>query len=145
MFLTANSKLVDRLGSEMLEETDVPLTWYEVLLYLRESPDQRLRMHELADSLLLSRSAATRFIDRMQEAGLVERTTCDDDRRGTYVAMTDRGREAFSRAAPVHLAGIDQHFARLIDAREATVIGEVMERILAALEPGRRAGAGSAP
>ncbi|NIR40088.1 MAG: MarR family transcriptional regulator, partial [Actinobacteria bacterium] len=59
-----------------------------VLLHLHEAPDGRLRMHELAGSLMLSRSAATRFVDRMEQAGLVTREACDTDRRGMFVVLT---------------------------------------------------------
>jgi DNA-binding MarR family transcriptional regulator len=128
-FLTAASTVVDRLGREMEEETGLPLTWYEVLLYLREAEGGRLRMHELAESLLLSRSAVTRFVDRMEEGGLVRRTDCRDDRRGTFVEATPLGIERFMSAAPVHLRGISEHFAGLIDDGEAAVIASAMERV----------------
>lgn len=129
--LTAHAALVDVLGSEMKAELGLPLSWYEVLLYLNESESSTLRMHELAESLLLSRSAATRFVERMESAGLVDRRPCETDRRGTQVAMTAAGREAFATAAPFHLEGIKRHFSDLIDDGEAVLITAVMSRIAA--------------
>lgn len=128
-FLVAHTEIIDRLGREMEEETGLSLHWYEVLYYLAQAEDGRLRMHELAESLLLSRSAATRFVERMEKAGLVARFTCEEDRRGTFVGLTDEGRAALATAAPLHLRGIDEHFARLVTEEEAAVIGRVMHRL----------------
>ena len=132
MFLTAHARVVDRLSRELEESTDLPLAWYEVLLYLREASAGKLRMHELADSLLLSRSAVTRFVDRMVDAGLVERTTCDSDRRGTFVEATALGTERFRAAAPIHLRGIAEHFTDLISDEESVVLAGALSRIAAA-------------
>lgn len=131
--LQAQKAVLDRLESEMEAEAGLPLGWYEVLLYLQESPTGRLRMHELADSLLLSRSAATRFIDRMETADLVERVQCPSDRRGLELVMTESGREMFRKAGRVHLRGIQEHFAAHLTAEESTVLERAMERVLAAV------------
>jgi DNA-binding MarR family transcriptional regulator len=130
--LTAHAETVDVLGAEMQAEFDLPLSWYEVLLYLHESGEGRLRMHELAESLLLSRSAATRFVDRMERAGLVTREICESDRRGAFVVMTDRGRGVFRQAAPFHLAGVRRHFMDHLSDDEATVMAEALRRVVAA-------------
>lgn len=146
MFLTAHARVVDRLGRELEDRCGLPLAWYEVLLYLREAPTGRLRMHELADSLLLSRSAATRFVDRMVEAGLVQRTTCESDRRGTFIELTEHGSAEFREAAPVHLAGIARHFTDLLSGDEAEVLAAALERIAVAAgsyEPSRPESSGS--
>lgn len=129
-FLTAHAEVVDVLAGELLEERDIPLHWYEVLLYLGESEHGRLRMHELAESLLLSRSATTRFIDRIERAGLVRRTPCSEDGRGLFVELTDKGRRVFREAAPVHLRGIDEHFTSLLSEREAQLMTEAFTRIV---------------
>jgi DNA-binding MarR family transcriptional regulator len=118
----------------MESETELPLTWYEVLLLLNESEGAQLRMHELAESRLLSRSAMTRFIDRMEAAGLVGRVTCDADRRGTFVTMTELGRGRFREAAVVHLRGIEEHFARHVTDAEAEVLAASMRRVVTGLD-----------
>ncbi|HHC08678.1 MAG TPA: MarR family transcriptional regulator [Actinobacteria bacterium] len=131
--LTAHAELIDRLGKEMETATGLPLNWYEVLLHLTEAPEGRLRMHELADTLLLSRSAASRFVDRMERAGLVARVRCEADRRGTYIVLTEAGRRAFAEAAPIHLDGIRRHFADLLDDAEAARLEETMLRLVDAV------------
>lgn len=132
LFLTAHSEVIDALASELQAERDLPLTWYEVLLYLSRAEDGRLRMHELAESLLLSRSALTRLVDRVERAGYVERVTCESDRRGLFVQLTESGRQAFAAAAPVHLRGIEEHFTGMLSPTEARTIARVMARIVEA-------------
>ena len=131
--LQAQAAVVDRLEAEMNDAVGLPLAWYEVLLMLEEAPTGRLRMHELAELLVLSRSAVTRFVDRMVAAGLVERLVCDSDGRGYELAMTDGGRQMFRRAGRIHLRGIRQHFAAHVAADEAAVIETAMLRVRAAL------------
>ena len=116
----------------MEREAGLSLGWYEVLLHLEESPEGQLRMSELADSMLLSRSAATRFVDRMESAGLVARSECESDRRGHDVTMTRQGREMFRKAGRIHLRGIKEHFAAHLSQEEATVLERTMRRIAAA-------------
>lgn len=132
-FLTAHAAVIDVLGKDLESAVGLPLTWYEVLLYLQESEVGRLRMHELAESLLLSRSAATRLVDRMEAADLVSRESCVTDGRGTFVVVTEHGRDVFRRAAPVHLAGIDRYFTSNITAAQAKDMSESLGSILAGL------------
>lgn len=132
-FLTAHAGLIDRLGEEMEAETGLPLPWYEVLLLIYESDDRQLRMHELAESRLLSRSAMTRFVDRMEAAGLVHRESCVSDRRGTFVTATDLGKKRFREAGRVHLRGIEEHFARRVAEAEAATLTTMMDRIVVGL------------
>lgn len=133
LLLTVHAELIDVLAGEMADECDgLPLTWYEVLLLLYEA-EAPLRMHELADSLLLSRSATTRFVDRMVDAGLVAREAATADRRGVFVGLTARGREVFAAAAPRHLDGIRRHFSAHLTDHEAEVVAGALERVLAAV------------
>jgi DNA-binding MarR family transcriptional regulator len=132
-FLTVYARVVGRLERELADEVDLPLTWYEVLLLLREAPDGRLRMHELADSRLLTRSAATRLVDRIEAAGLVTRSASEADRRGTFVELSPKGLATLRRAAPVHLRGIATHFTSHLSDEEAAVLSTVMARITAEL------------
>ena len=138
--LEAHSAAIDILSRELAEEHDLPLAWYEVLLYLSEADEGHLRMHELAESLLLSRSAATRFIDRMEEAGLVTRQACPTDRRGMFVVLTAQGRRRFVEAAPTHLAGITRTFSDHVTDEEARIMVDVLGRVKSALCDGVTAG-----
>lgn len=137
--LTAHSKVIARLDAELQAEGGIALDWYEVLLLLHES-EGGLRMHELADAQLLSRSAATRLVDRMVAAGLVGRRTAEEDRRGTFVDLTADGLATLRRTAPIHLRGIHDHFTQHLSDEEAVVIADAMRRIATALGVGLRSG-----
>jgi DNA-binding MarR family transcriptional regulator len=130
LFLQAHSALVDRLEHELKEGYGLQLTWYEVLLRLAAAPEGRLRMTELAGSLLLSKSGVTRLIDRMEAAGLVARGTCASDRRGSFALLTDEGRALQKEAAPVHLRGVEEHFLGLLSPQEAQVLASAFAKLL---------------
>jgi DNA-binding MarR family transcriptional regulator len=98
------------LDQEMQDEFGIALTWYEILARLHGAPDNRIRMQELAGLTLFSRSGLTRLVDRMDNAGLVTREQCPEDRRGTYAVLTDKGSDTFERAMEAHIRGIKRHF-----------------------------------
>lgn len=136
-FLHAHATVVERLDHELQEEQNLPLTWYEVLLHLSSARDDRLRLSELASCLLLSRSGITRLMDRMVDAGLVERQPCVTDRRGAFAVLSPGGLDRLRKAAPVHLRGVQQHFAAHLDAGEIEAIRSGLEKVAAG---GRRLG-----
>ncbi len=127
--LRAHAALLETMARELEEERQLPLTWYEVLLRLNGAPDRRLRMSDLARSVLLSRSGLTRVVDKMVEVGLVARVSCATDRRGFFAALTPAGRARLRGAAPVHLRGIDQHFGARLSDEEAKAIGAALGRV----------------
>ncbi|MGD9932597.1 MAG: MarR family winged helix-turn-helix transcriptional regulator [Dehalococcoidia bacterium] len=133
-FITAYSRLTDVLERELQAERDMPLTWYDVLVVLQEAPGQQLRMHDLAEQVLLSRAGLTRLVDRMTTAGLVERIPCPEDRRGTYVRITNSGRKANLEAAPVHLGGVREHFTRHLSAKELSAMRTAFDRVVEGLK-----------
>ena len=133
--ISSHAALLDRLGEELQEETDLPLPWYEVLLWLAQAPDGHLRMGELAGSLLLTPSGVTRLVDRMEAAGLVEREQCPNDRRGWNAVITADGRARLRAASPVHLRGIEEHFGSLLSDEEAEVLATALGRVLGKLRP----------
>jgi DNA-binding MarR family transcriptional regulator len=94
-------------------------------------------MQELSESVLLSKSGLSRLVDRMEEAGLVRRERCEDDRRGWFTVLTEQGRSALRRAAPIHLRGIQEHFARHLDDEEARVLATALARVSAAARADR--------
>ena len=131
-FLHGHLLLTSTLGREMEAETGLPLTWYDVLLNLNEAGG-RLRMQELARAVLLSKSGLTRLVDRMVTAGYVGRQPDAGDRRGMLAVLTDEGKAALRRAAPVHLRGIDEHFGRHLSEEEAEVVLAVFDRVRSTL------------
>ena len=128
-FLHANAALSHVLGHELEEAQGLPLSWYDVLLKLHEAGGQ-LRMQELANAVLLSKSGLTRLVDRMERDGLVSRQPCVSDRRGWLAVLTPQGQARLRKAGPVHLRGIEQHFGRFVDEREARVLRDVCDRLL---------------
>ncbi len=133
--LASHAALLDQLGEELQEEKSLPLPWYEVLLWLNQAPEGRLRMGELAGSLVLTPSGVTRLVDRMEAEGLVQRQQCPSDRRGWHAVITPAGRARLRAASPVHLRGVERHFGRHLSDEEADVLTEVLGRILDDLRP----------
>ncbi|HVF33659.1 MAG TPA: MarR family transcriptional regulator [Acidimicrobiales bacterium] len=131
-FLHGHLVLTGVLSREMETETGLPLTWYDVLLNLNEAGG-RLRMQELARSIVLSKSGLTRLVDRMVTAGYLAREPAEGDRRGLLAVLTPAGKNALRAAAPVHLRGIEQHFGRHVTPEEATVVRAVFDRVRNAL------------
>jgi DNA-binding MarR family transcriptional regulator len=134
-FLHGHLVLTGVLEREMEAETGLPLTWYDVLLNLNAAGG-RLRMQELARSIVLSKSGLTRLVDRMVAAGYLCREPAEGDRRGLLAVLTPEGKEALRRAAPIHLRGIEEHFGRHVSDEEAAVVQAVFDRVRAALADG---------
>ena len=128
-FIQAHSALISILEHELETEKGLPLSQYEVLLRLNLSPERRMRMQDLAGSILLSKSGVTRLVDRMVDAGLVQRAACDSDRRVTYAAITEKGRGVLADAAPVHLKGIEEHFSKFLSQDEAKVVSTALLKV----------------
>jgi DNA-binding MarR family transcriptional regulator len=128
--LRAHDQLTRVLDADLSEAHGLPLASYEVLLFLANAPDGRMRMSELADSVLLSRSGLTRLVDRLAADGLVERIQCPEDARGLYAAITEAGRRRFAEARKTHLAGIRGRFLDNYSAAELRRFGQLWSRIL---------------
>ena len=129
-FLATHRQLVAELDSELEREHGLALVSYEVLLHLNEAEDHSLRMGDLADHLLLSRSGLTRLVDRLVARGLVERHSCPSDRRGTYARLTPEGLARFEEARPTHLRGVREHFLSHIPARDLDRLAAIWQRVL---------------
>ena len=127
--LHTHRELVTRLDAELEREHGLPLTSYEVLISLADAPGERLRMGELADALLLSRSGLTRLVDRLERQGLVERERCEDDARGWFAALTPAGRRKLRTARPAHRADVRRHFLERLDDEDLDALGRAWEKL----------------
>jgi len=127
--LRAHSSITRALDAELTSEHGLPLSSYEVLLYLAGAPEGRLRMSELADSVLLSRSGLTRLIDRLARDGLIERVRCDQDQRGWFAQITPAGRQTFAAARRTHLEGVRELFLRHFSRDELRELARFWERV----------------
>ena len=130
-FLQAHAAIIRRLEDELLGEQSVSLADFDVLAQLASAPEHRLRMSELADRALLSRSGMTRRVDRLESAGLVAREGCPSDRRGAFAVLTVEGVRQLRTALPTHLRGIDRHFLDLLQPDEVACLSTVMGRLTA--------------
>lgn len=127
--LRAHVALIELMDRELQADCGVPLAWYDVLVEVAHSPDGEIRMSELADRVLLSRSWLTRRVTQLEEAGLLRRRTAEGDQRGVCAALTPRGRETFRDMERSHSASIQRHFSRHLSPEDAEVIAQVFTRV----------------
>src|ERR687895_2772984 len=127
--LRVHAGMTRALDAELVREHRLPLSSYEVLLFLADSPGGRLRMSELADGVLLSRSGLTRLVDRMERDGLLRRERCEDDQRGYFAEITDEGRALFGRARKTHLDGVRERFLGHLSREEQRTLAGLWEKV----------------
>ena len=138
VLLTAHATLIERIETALAEAGLPPLGWYDVLWALESAAGRQLRMHELAEHVVLSRSNLTRLADRLQDAGLIERTAAAEDRRGAYCVITAAGRAPRRRMWPVYQDAVERYFGAHISEKEATQMGEILARIARAVRAAPR-------
>jgi DNA-binding MarR family transcriptional regulator len=128
-FMRAQAHVSRRLDEDLRAEHGLSLQEYVALLFLAEAPERRMRMGHLADSLTLSKSGATRLIDRLVGDGLVARVTCSSDLRGAEAALTETGLNRLRTAAPTHLRGIADYFLSAIEGADLQVVERTMQSV----------------
>jgi DNA-binding MarR family transcriptional regulator len=129
-FLRAHATLVRELDDELTRAHDLPLSSYDVLVQLASTAGDEMRMSQLADAVLLSRSGLSRLVARLVDQGLVERRECDSDGRGAFATLTDEGRRRLEEARETHRGGVRERFlSRLSDAQQRQ-LGSAWKRIL---------------
>jgi DNA-binding MarR family transcriptional regulator len=132
-FLRASIRLMERLDAE-LEDYGISLADYEILVHLSAEPSRGLRMTELAARTLVSRSGLTRRLDRLVQAGLVERRSCPTDRRGVIAVITSAGRRRLKEAAPTHLHGVRSHFISQLKNQDLRVFAQSLNAVVESSE-----------
>ncbi|MFJ4651321.1 MarR family winged helix-turn-helix transcriptional regulator [Nocardia sp. NPDC088792] len=126
--LQVHAKLVPELDAELRRATGLPLSWYDVLLEL-DGP-QRLRMSDLGERVVLSRTRVSRLVTELEAQGLVRRESNPDDGRSAFVAITDDGRRRFREAAPHYLAGIERRMGGPLDPTELDTVANALRKVL---------------
>jgi DNA-binding MarR family transcriptional regulator len=121
-FLRAHARVTRCLEGDLIAEQRLTLAAYDVLEALTEAPEQRLRMTELADVVLLSRSGVTRLVDRLERLGLVRRVRVDSDGRGVQAVITERGEGRLRMAASTHRHGVARYFLNAADGELETLV-----------------------
>ena len=127
--LRAHAELTKELDAELAREHNLPLSSYEVLLYLADAPEGRMRMAELADSVLISRSGLTRLVDRLEREGLLKRERCESDARGYFAEITPKGRRLFDAARRTHLDGVRARFLSRFSRDELRAMGALWQKL----------------
>lgn len=128
-FLFAQAAVLRTLENELLDEEHISLAEYDALVQLALPADRRLRMSELAERLVISRSGVTRLVDRLESQGLVQRSHCAPDGRGAYAVLTKAGLARLRAAVPTHLRHVDEHFLSLLSPEELEAIERAMTTV----------------
>jgi len=139
LFFESAMALLDVLDAELEQEAGISQRWYDVLVHLEESPNG-VPMSALADRILYSKSGFTRVVDRMEEAGLIQRVRPENDRRTILVVLTETGAATLLRARSYHRDGIDRHFAQHLTDADVKALTKALEKVSAharPLRPGR--------
>jgi DNA-binding MarR family transcriptional regulator len=124
-----HSAIVGRLQEGLAAVDLPPLPWYEVLATVADAPEQRMKMGDLAESLVITRGGLTKLVDRLIKAGLMERTFCETDRRVSYATLLPAGEEMLAEMRPVVIAELRSAFSAKLSAAEAEGLRETLERV----------------
>lgn len=133
LWLQAHQLAMNAIENDLAAAELPPLAWYDVLWTLEQAEDGRLRMADLAQRVLVTRSNLTRLVDRIEGAGLLRREHCAEDRRGFYAVLSEEGRQLRQRMWPVYRASLNRHVEGFVDERERAVLQAVFTRMRAAL------------
>ena len=138
--LRAHARLSRRLDEELQANHALSLAEYDALLQLANEPGRRLRMSVLAERVLLSRSGITRLVDRLEAAGMVERSVCPTDARGAMAALTPAGLDRLRAASGTHLDGVARYFLDVVTAEDRAAIRRGLDAVSARIAAGGEAG-----
>ncbi|SHF84108.1 MarR family winged helix-turn-helix transcriptional regulator [Geodermatophilus nigrescens] len=136
-WLYSTQLLNDRLERELMRATGIPTAYYEILVQLSETPSRQMRMSELADRCLSSRSRLSHAVSRLEERGWVRRQECAEDGRGLLAVLTDEGFAALEAAAPVHVEGVRTHLFDQLTPEQVEAMRDLGETLLRHLDPSR--------
>lgn len=130
--LSATYAAVSLRLQEALAQGDYPpLPWFEVLATIAAAPEQRLRMGELAEALVMTRGGLTKLVDRLVKAGLLERTFCESDRRVSYATLLPAGSELLEEMRPVVAEELETAFSAKLSVEEANGLSDTLGRVRA--------------
>ena len=131
LIVRSHRLLTDRLGRELEQDVGIPLVFFDVLINVGAAPEGRVTMSRLSNDIALTTGGVTRLVDRMVDAGLVERSACPGDRRSIHVILTAEGRDVLDRAVAAHIEGIDRHLMTHLSDTDRTNLATALTKILA--------------
>ena len=132
-YIIASRRLLDALDED-LSAHDLSMADYEVLAQLSDAPDRTMRMSELAEVAMISRSRLSHRIKVMEREGWVRREACPDDKRGYFAIMTPKGWKAIVAAAPDHVASVRGRFLDVLDREDQKILAEIFDRVAARIK-----------
>jgi DNA-binding MarR family transcriptional regulator len=132
--LRSHAHLMAALDHELREEQNLTLPEYEVMAFLSEAPESRMRMSDLAEQARVSPSALTRRIDRLEREGFVERLRCPEDGRVTWASLTRAGLRRLTQAAPTHVRGVREHYLSHLSRSDLRALADSLERVAASID-----------
>jgi DNA-binding MarR family transcriptional regulator len=130
LIVRSHRLLTDRLGRELEQDVGIPLVFFDVLINVGAAPEGRVTMSRLSNDIALTTGGVTRLVDRMVEAGLVERQACPSDRRSIHVILTPEGRTVLDRAIAAHIEGIDRHLMAHLSDKDRANLATALTKIL---------------
>ncbi|MDB6034275.1 MAG: transcriptional regulator, MarR family [Verrucomicrobiales bacterium] len=128
--LRIHAELTSRIEADLEAQGHISLTWYDVLLVLDNAPEKQLRMNEIAEKIVLSRSALSRSAAKLVEEGYIKKETCPEDERGAFAVLTKKGQQALAQARPVYWAGIQKYFAAGLTEGEINQLVSTFEKVM---------------
>jgi DNA-binding MarR family transcriptional regulator len=126
--LVVHAHVTQQLDAQMHAEHGMSVSAYEVLMFLADAPEHRMRMSDIAQSVLLSRSGCTRLVDRLVELGYVTRCASSTDGRGLYAQLTAEGLEKAHAARATHREGVREFFLSRVTATDQIALGDIWTR-----------------
>ena len=130
LIVRTHRRLTDTLGRELEQSVGIPLVFFDVLIHVGAAPDGRLTMSRLSSDVALTTGGVTRLVDRMVEAGLVERQNCPNDRRSVHVVLTPNGQAVLDQAVAAHIEGIDRHLMAHLEEADRAALTVVLTKVL---------------
>jgi DNA-binding MarR family transcriptional regulator len=124
-----HSTMTAAIEKDMLPEAGMPLAWYEVLAHLMRAPQGLMRYQELAKVAGITDSGASRRLEQMVRAGLIDRRSCPTDRRGVYAHITTAGKAGFEKAHAVFLRSLNRNLGRHLESGEADIVSAALSRL----------------
>jgi DNA-binding MarR family transcriptional regulator len=129
LLLDTNARLSKDLAAALETGCQLPLSWFEVLLQLRQSPEGRVTMSQMAEAIVHSTGGTTRLIDRLEEATFVRREHCPSDRRSVFVGITDAGNTMLDEALAVHLGYLETHLGERLSSEERETLTGLLTKL----------------
>jgi DNA-binding MarR family transcriptional regulator len=129
LLVETHAKLTRVLGAEMEQACGIPLSWYDAMVRLRRTPEGFLTMTQLGAEVSLTSGGITRLVDRLVEAGYVERQSCPTDRRSVFVSLTPLGVAKVEEATAAHLVGLDRHLLAPLDDDERAALAVALRKL----------------